>query len=59
MAVGGYPVYDIIIPTWVAVRPAWLRTDLVDRVRGATGKPVEHVVAGHTPSPTAQEGKAA
>jgi hypothetical protein len=58
-AVRWYPVDDIIISTFEPERSGWLRTDLVDRVRGATGKPVEHVVAGHTPSPTAQEGKAA
>jgi hypothetical protein len=58
-AVRWYPVDDIIISTFEPERSGWLRTDLVDRVRGATGKPVEHVVAGQTQSPTAQEDKAA
>ena len=50
---------EIIISTFEPERSGWLRTDLVDRVQGATGKPVEHVVAGQTQSPTAQEDKAA
>ena len=58
-AVQWYPVDDIIISTFEPERSGWLRADLVGRVRGATGKPVEHVVAGSTPSPTAQEGQAA
>ena len=58
-AVQWYPVDDIIISTFEPERSGWLRADLVGRVRSATGKPVEHVVAQSTPSPTAQEGQAA
>ena len=58
-AVRWYPVDDIIISTFEPERSDWLRTDLVERVKHATGKPVEHVVAGQTPSPTVQEDKAA
>jgi hypothetical protein len=58
-AVQWYPVDDIIISTFSPERSGWLRTDLVDRVRSATGKPVEHIVAGQNASTTAQEGQAA
>jgi biopolymer transport protein ExbD len=58
-AVQWYPVDDIIISTFEPERSGWLRADLVDRVRSATGKPVEHVVAGSAPSPTAEEGQPA
>ena len=36
---------DIVISTLPATRSGWLRADLIDRVRKATGKPVEHVEA--------------
>jgi hypothetical protein len=58
-AVRWYPVDEIIISTFEPERSGWLRADLVERVRSATGKPVEHVVAGGNSSPTAQEGQAA
>jgi hypothetical protein len=58
-AVRWYPVDDIIISTFAPERSGWLRADLVDRVKSATGKPVEHIVAGETTSPNAQEGQAA
>src|SRR3954454_1148747 len=58
-AVRWYPVDDIIISTFEPERSGWLRADLVGRVRSATGKPVEHVVAGSTSSPSAQEGQPA
>src|SRR5206468_1314132 len=35
---------EIIISTHPATRSGWLRRDLIDRVRDATGVPVEHVV---------------
>src|SRR3954453_13872936 len=56
-AVQWYPVDDIIISTFEPERSGWLRSDLGERARGATGKPVEHVVAGQTQSTTAQEGQ--
>jgi biopolymer transport protein ExbD len=57
-AVQWYPVDDIIISTFAPERSGWLRSDLVERVRSATGKPVEHSIAGDNSSPT-QEGQAA
>ena len=58
-AVHWYPVDDIIISTFEPERSGWLRTDLVERVRSATGKPVEHVVAGGAPSTTSEKDQAA
>jgi nucleotide-binding universal stress UspA family protein len=45
-AVRYYPVDDIVISTFEQERSGWLRSDLIERVRNATHKPVEHVVAG-------------
>src|SRR4051794_1798647 len=58
-AVRWYSVDDIIISTFEPERSGWLRADLVGRVRSATGKPVEHVVAGQDTAPTREEGQAA
>jgi len=58
-AVRWYPVDEIIISTFEPERSGWLRADLVGRVRGATGKPVEHVVASQAQSTTREEGQAA
>ena len=44
-AVQFFRVDDIVISTLPATRSGWLRADLIDRVRRATNKPVEHVVA--------------
>jgi hypothetical protein len=33
-----------VISTFPETKSGWLRADLVERVRSATGKPVEHVV---------------
>lgn len=38
---------EIIISTHPATRSGWLRRDLIERVRGDTGVPVEHVVVDH------------
>jgi DNA-binding LacI/PurR family transcriptional regulator len=40
-----YAVDEIVISTLEQTSSGWLRTDLVERVRSATPKPVEHVVA--------------
>jgi phosphopantetheine adenylyltransferase len=40
-----FRVNDIVISTLPATRSGWLRADLVQRVRRATNKPVEHVEA--------------
>ncbi len=45
-----FRVDDIVISTYPDTKSGWLRTDLIDRVRNATGKPVEHVVQRDTPS---------
>ena len=39
-----FRVDDIVISTFAGTRSGWLRADLIDRVRAATGKEVEHVV---------------
>jgi hypothetical protein len=44
-AVRAYDPDAIIISTYPAARSGWLRRDLIDRVRYASGLPVEHVVA--------------
>jgi len=44
-AVREYHPSEIIISTYPETRSGWLRRDLVDRVRDASGVPVEHVVA--------------
>ncbi len=47
-AVQAFRIDDIVISTYAETRSGWLRADLIDRVRNATGKDVEHVV--HTDS---------
>jgi hypothetical protein len=39
-----FRVDDIVISTYAETKSGWLRADLIDRVRHATGKEVEHVV---------------
>jgi hypothetical protein len=43
-AVQYFRVDDIVISTFPETKSGWLRTDLVERVKRATHKPVEHVV---------------
>jgi hypothetical protein len=43
-ALQSFRVDDIVISTFAATKSGWLRADLVDRVRGASGKEVEHIV---------------
>ena len=43
-AVAGHRPDEIIISTHPAVSSGWLRRDLVERIRNASGLPVEHVV---------------
>jgi hypothetical protein len=40
-----YAVDDILISTFEGERSGWLRANLVERVKAATSKPVEHIVA--------------
>jgi hypothetical protein len=44
-AVQFFRVDDIVISTLPTTRSGWLRADLIERVRRATNKPVEHVEA--------------
>lgn len=44
-AVREYRPNEIIISTYPETRSGWLRRDLIDRVREASGLPVEHVIA--------------
>jgi hypothetical protein len=39
-----FRVEDIVISTFAATKSGWLRGDLIERVRSASGKEVEHVV---------------
>jgi len=43
-AIDSYGADEVIISTHPDTRSGWLRRDLVDRVRDASGLPVEHVV---------------
>jgi GNAT superfamily N-acetyltransferase len=47
-AVQFFRVDDIVISTLPATRSGWMRADLIERVRRATNKPVEHVEATDT-----------
>src|SRR3954468_13799147 len=40
-----FRVDDVVISTLPATRSGWMRADLVERVRRASGKPVDHVAA--------------
>ena len=39
-----FRVDDIVVSTFAETKSGWLRSDLIERVRRASGKPVEHVV---------------
>jgi hypothetical protein len=41
---------EIIVSTFPEARSGWLRRDLIERLREATGKPVEHVVMETEPA---------
>jgi hypothetical protein len=42
-AIQYFRVDDIVISTFAGTKSGWLRADLIERVRRATGKPVEHI----------------
>jgi hypothetical protein len=46
-----FRVDDIVISTFAETKSGWLRTDLIDRVKSTSGKPVEHVVHRDAPTP--------
>ena len=48
-----FRVDDIVISTFAETKSGWLRTDLIERVRRTTGKPVEHIVHDDVASSTA------
>jgi hypothetical protein len=48
-----FRVDDVVISTLPGQRSGWLRANLLERVRGATGAPVEHVEAAHPTATTA------
>jgi nucleotide-binding universal stress UspA family protein len=52
-ALQNFRVDDIVISTFPETKSGWLRADLIERVRRATGKPVEHIVHDEVPSATA------
>ena len=47
-----YRVDEIVISTLPETRSGWLRTDLIERVRASTNRPVEHAVGEPEPAPT-------
>ena len=54
-----FRVDDIVISTFPETKSGWLRTDLIERVRRATRKPVEHVVHQDVPDPSPARADAA
>jgi hypothetical protein len=48
-----FRVDDIVISTFAETKSGWLRSDLIERVRRASGKPVQHVVHEDVPTPAA------
>jgi hypothetical protein len=58
-AVQYFRVDDIVISTFPETKSGWLRTDLIERVRRATRKPVEHVVHHDVQGATASAADAA
>jgi hypothetical protein len=39
-----YAIDEIVVSTFPATRSGWLRSDLIERIKASTSKPVEHVV---------------
>lgn len=50
-ALASFRVEDVVISTLPETRSGWLRADLIERVRKAANKPVEHVVAERASTP--------
>jgi hypothetical protein len=51
-ALQNFRVDDIVISTFAETKSGWLRSDLIERVRRASGKDVDHVVHEDVPTPT-------
>jgi hypothetical protein len=51
-ALQNFRVDDIVISTFAETKSGWLRSDLIERVRRASGKEVDHVVHEDVPTPT-------
>jgi hypothetical protein len=49
-ALQSFRVDNLVVSTLPETKSGWLRADLIERLRSATGKPVEHVVAEQTPA---------
>ncbi len=49
-ALQNFRVDDIVISTFPDTKSGWLRSDLIERVRRASGKPVEHIVHDDVPA---------
>jgi hypothetical protein len=45
-AIAHYRIDDILIATLAGEQSVWLQEGLIDRVKGITEKPIEHVEAG-------------
>jgi hypothetical protein len=52
-ALQSFRVDDIVISTFAETKSGWLRSDLIERVRRVSGKPVEHIVHEETADATA------
>ena len=52
-ALAYFEIDDVVISTYPSTRSGWLRADLVERVKGASGLPVEHIVNEPAKSPAA------
>lgn len=45
-----FRVDDIVVSTFAETKSGWLRTDLIERLRKSSGRPIEHVVHQETTS---------
>src|SRR4051794_19508737 len=52
-ALQSFRVDSLVVSTFPATKSGWLRSDLIERLQNATGKPVDHVVAQEAPAPAA------
>lgn len=52
-ALAYFEIDDIVVSTYPSTRSGWLRADLVERIRTASGLPVEHIVNEPARSPAA------